>query len=93
LTACPSNSVVQDALELAEIGHFFLGFSGAPKTSLRVIFQSWAIWWLMGQTHHKVAQFVGHGRLLNLFFGSSQMDVWLPRYGHFKFWGGVMHKN
>jgi hypothetical protein len=71
----------------------YFGFAGAPKTSLRVIFQSWAIWWLMGQMHHKVAQFVGHGRLLNLFFGSSQMDVWLPRYGHFKFWGGVVHKN
>ena len=40
--------------------------------------------------HHKLAQFVGHGRLLNLFFGSSQTDVWLPRYGHFKFWGGVV---
>jgi hypothetical protein len=43
----------------------------------------------MGQMHRKVAHFVGHGRLLNLFFGSSQTDVWLPRYGHFKFWGGV----
>jgi hypothetical protein len=39
-----------------------------------------------------VAQFVVLGRLLNLFFGSSQTDVWLPRYGHFKFLGGVVHK-
>ena len=46
----------------------------------------------MGRMHHKVVQFVGHGRLLNLFFGSSQTDVWLPRYGHSKFWGGVVHK-
>jgi hypothetical protein len=56
-------------------------------------FQSLAIWWLMGQMHHKLAQFVGHGRLLNLFFGSSQTDVWLPRYGRFEFWGGVVHQN
>ena len=63
------------------------------KKSLRAIFQSWAIWWLMGPMLHKVAQFLGHGRLLNLFFGSSQTDVWLPRYGHSKFWGGVVHKN
>jgi hypothetical protein len=68
-------------------------FSDAPKQSLRVVFQPWVIWWLIVQIHHKVAQFVGHGRLLNLYFGSSQTDVWLPRYGHFKFWGGVVHKN
>jgi hypothetical protein len=68
-------------------------FSGAPKMSLRSVFQSLAVWWPMGQMHHKLAQFVGHGRLLNLFFGSSQTDVWLPRYGHFKFWGGVVLQN
>ena len=71
----------------------YFWFSGAPKKSLRAVFQSWAIWWLMGQLHHKLAQFVGHGRLLNLFFGSSQTEVWLPRYGHSKFWGGVVCKN
>ena len=90
-TAGRSSSVVQGALEFAEIGHLFLVFWCAKK-SLRAVFQSWAIWWLMGRMHHKVVQFVGHGRLLNLFFGSSQTDVWLPRYGHFKFWGGVVHK-
>jgi hypothetical protein len=36
--------------------------------------------------HHNLAQFVDHGRLLNLFFGSSQTNDWLPKYGHFKFW-------
>ena len=68
-------------------------FSGAPKMSLRSVFQSLAVWWPMGQMHHKLAQCDGHGRLLNLFFGSSQTDVWLPRYGHFKFWGGVVLQN
>jgi hypothetical protein len=43
--------------------------------------------------HHKQAQFVGHKRLLNLYFGSSQMDNWSSRYGHFKFWGGVVLQN
>jgi hypothetical protein len=63
----------------------YFGFSGAPKKSLRVVFQSWAIWWFMDQMRHKLAQFVGLGRLLNLFFGSSQTDVWLSRYGHLSF--------
>ena len=31
--------------------------------------------------------------LSNLFFSSSQTDVWLPRYGHFKFWGDVVRQN
>ena len=68
-------------------------FSGGPKMILRSVFQSLVVWCPMGHMHHKLAHFVGHGRLLTLFFGSSQTDVWLPRYGHFKFWGGVMHKN
>jgi hypothetical protein len=34
--------------------------------------------------HHKLAQFIGYRLLLNLFFGSSQMDDWLLKYGHFK---------
>ncbi len=49
-----------------------------------------AQWLRMAQMQHNLAQFVGHGRLLNLFFGSSQTDDWLPKYGHFKFWGGVV---
>jgi hypothetical protein len=61
--------------------------------SLMAVFQSLVIWWRMGQMHGKLAQLVGHGRSLNLFFGSSQTDVWLPRYGHFKFWGGVVLQN
>jgi hypothetical protein len=32
------------------------------------------IWWRMGQMHHKLAQLVGHGKLLNLFFSSIQTD-------------------
>ena len=40
---------------------------------------------------HKPARFFGRGRLLNLFFGSSQTDHWLSKYGHFKFGGaGVL---
>jgi hypothetical protein len=30
---------------------------------------------------------IKYGRVLNLFFGSSQTDHWLSKYGHFKFWG------
>ena len=37
-----------------------------------------------------IAQFVGYGLLLNLFFGSLQTDNWLLRYGHFKLWGGIV---
>ena len=70
-----------------------LGFLVRQKKSLQAVFQSLAIWWLMGQMHHKLAQFVGHGRLLNLFFGLSQTDVRLPKYGHFKFGGGVVYQN
>ncbi len=36
---------------------------------------------------YKLAQFVGHGWVLILFFGSSQTDEWLPRYGHSKVLG------
>jgi hypothetical protein len=34
---------------------------------------------------HKPARFFYRGRLLNLFFGSSQTDHWLSNHGHFKF--------
>ena len=66
----------------------YFWFSGAPKKSLRSPdhFRSPVIWWRTGRMHHDLAQFVDHGRLLNLFFGSSQTDDWLSRYGHFKFW-------
>jgi hypothetical protein len=40
--------------------------------------------------HHKLAQFFGYGWSLDLFFGSSQMDNWLSKYGHFKIWGGAV---
>ncbi len=83
-TAGPSNSVVQSALEFAGIGHLFLVFWCAKKEPPDH-FRPPVIWWHMGQMHHNLAQFVDHGRLLNLFFGSSQTDDWLPRYGHFKF--------
>ncbi len=83
-TAGPSNSVVQGAVEFAEIGHLFLVFWCAKKEPPDH-FRSPVIWWRMDQMHHNLAQFVDHGRLLNLFFGSSQTDDWLPRYGHFKF--------
>jgi hypothetical protein len=43
--------------------------------------------WPTSQMLHTPAQFVGHGRMLNVFFGSSQTEHWLPRYGHFKFRG------
>ncbi len=51
------------------------------------------IWWRLGQTHHKLAQFVGHRRTLNLLFCLSQIDDWLTAYGHFKFWCGVVLQN
>jgi len=43
--------------------------------------------WPTSQMLHTPAQFVGHGRMLNVFFGSSQTEHPLPRYGHFKFRG------
>jgi hypothetical protein len=76
-------------LEFAESGHLFWVFSCAKKEPLH----HFSIMGHMVAYGSNAPQFVGHGRLLNLFFGSSQMDVWLPRYGHFKFWGGVVHKN
>jgi hypothetical protein len=35
--------------------------------------------------YYKLAQNFGYWQLLNLFFGSSQMDNWLLKYVHFKF--------
>ena len=69
------------------------GGCGGPKMSLMAVFQSLVIWWRMGQMHSKLARFVGRCRLSNLIFGSSQTDVRLPRYVHFKFWGGVVLEN
>ena len=46
--------------------------------SLLTVFQSLVIWWRMGQIPGKLAQFVGHRRLLNLFFGSSGV-VWCSK--------------
>ncbi len=40
---------------------------------------------LPNPAYHTPAQFVGHWRLLNVFFGSPQTEHWLQRYGHFKF--------
>ena len=40
----------------------------------------------------KPAQFVGNGRLLNLFFGSGRLAHWSLRYGPFKLGGvGYVH--
>jgi hypothetical protein len=38
----------------------------------------------LSRVFYKPAQFVGHGWVLNLVFGSLQANKWLPRYGHFK---------
>ncbi len=35
--------------------------------------------------YHKLAQNSGYWQLSNLFFVSSKMDNWLPKYVHFKF--------
>ena len=43
----------------------------------------------MVHTLWNIAQFVGYGLLLNVFFGSLQTDNWLLRYGHFKVLRGV----
>jgi hypothetical protein len=58
---------------------------GAPKLTFLTHFCYAAISWLMRSMCHKPAQFVGNGRLLNLFFGSGRTAHWLPRYGLFKF--------
>jgi hypothetical protein len=57
------------------------------------LFQSLGICWHMGWMYHKLAQKFGYWQLLNLFFGSSQMDNWLPKYVRFKFWGGGVLQN
>ncbi len=93
-----SNLVLSRALckvhqRLLKSGLYFW-FSGAPKMtqnwSQMNVFQSLGIWCCWGPMHHKLAQSFGHGRLLNLLFGSSQTDDWLLRYGHLKFSGGVV---
>ncbi len=52
--------------------HFQL--SGAPKMTPSMNFRYAIMLWQTSQMHHTPAQFVGHGRLLNVFFGSSQTD-------------------
>ena len=64
---------------------FFFWLSGVPKRTWFTTFQSLGICWRMGQMHHKLAQYFCYGRLLNLFFGSSQLDNWLQKYGRFKY--------
>ena len=54
------------------------------------LFQSLGVWWSMGWMHHELAQFFGYGWSLDLLFGLSQLDDWLSKYGHFKFWGGAV---
>ena len=61
--------------------------------ALLLNFQYVIIWWHMDKNCNKPAKFVCHWLLLILFFGSSQTDVRLPRYVHFKFWGGVVLEN
>ncbi len=73
-SAGPSNSVIQGALEFAEIEHLFLVFWCAKKEPPDH-FRSSVIWWRMGQMHHDLAQFVDHGRLFNLFFSSSKRMI------------------
>ena len=62
-------------------------FAGAPKMTPWMNFRYATMLWPTSQMLHTPAQFVGHGRMLNVFFGSSQTEHWLPRYGHFKFRG------
>ena len=76
-------------LRMLKSGLYFLVFWCA-KDEPKARFQSLGIWWCWGRIHHKLAQSFDHGRLLNVAFGSSQTDDWLPRYGHLKFWGGVV---
>jgi hypothetical protein len=68
-------------------------FFGAPKMNLQTIFQSSVIRWRMPLINKKRAQFVCYIRLLNPVFGSSQMEDWLPKCGHFEFWsvGGLQN--
>jgi hypothetical protein len=73
-------------LRVLKLDSLFL-FHGAPKMSLPIIFRSSILLWRMGQMHQKVAQFVGYGRVFDMFFGSSQTDDWLLRYGPSRFWG------
>jgi hypothetical protein len=66
---------------------YFQSFWASKMTS-RMKVRSAVMLQSMSLRCHNPAQFVGHGRLLNLFFGSSQTEHWLPRYGHFKFCRG-----
>ena len=59
--------------------------SGAPKMTPLTNFRHASLSSQTRSTCHKPAQFVGNGRLLDLFFGSCQTAPWLQKYGHFKF--------
>ena len=61
--------------------------SGAPKMTPWSNFHMPVISHGMIFMIHKPARVFSRGRLLNLFFGSSQTDHWLSKYGHFKFGG------
>ncbi len=70
------------ARALKSVANF--GCSGAPKLTPLPNYCYAAISWRMRSMCHKPAQFVGNGRLFNLFFGSGRTGHWLLRYGSFK---------
>ncbi len=88
---CPLAHVVHGAPAYAEIRQFFW-ISSVPKMTPFATFRS-LVCSHMGWMYHKLAQNFGDWQLLNLFFGSSQMDNWLSKYVHFKFWGGGVLQN
>jgi hypothetical protein len=64
--------------------YFGCSESGAPKlTPLTNVWYA-AISWRMRFMCQKPAQFVGNGRLFNLFFGFGRTAHWSLRYGPFK---------
>ena len=70
----------------------YFGCSGAPKLSPLPNFCYAAISCRMRFMCQKPAQFVGNGRLLNLFFGSGRSAHWSLSYGPFKLGGvGYVH--
>ncbi len=72
---------------------FFFGCMVRQRWQHWPCFQSSGVWRRMGWMHRKLAHFFGYGWSLDVFFGSSQMDNWLLKYGHFKFWGGAVLQN
>ncbi len=62
----------------------------ASKMTSQMMVQSAVMLQAMSRMYHKPARFFSHRLFLNLFFGSSQTEHWLPKYGHFKFgWVGA----